>query len=96
MRGRCESVIGQLGIELIAALAITNDLPVPSGTCAETGFPRLYAAASLKPHHLHVFDLRLREGFPRLYAAASLKHIRTHLQFKPSIGVFRGFMPRPH
>ena len=38
------------------------------------GFPRLYAAASLK--QTHPFDVRgaVEPGFPRLYAAASLKH----------------------
>ena len=36
------------------------------------GFPRLYAAASLKPRHPHGAGLRI-VGFPRLYAAASLK-----------------------
>ena len=59
------------------------------------GFPRLYAAASLKRrfHALHHFDAG---RFPRLYAAASLKrHVyRPLIRFGET--VFRGFMPRPH
>ena len=41
-------MIGQLGKDLTAALAITDDLPVSSETWAAPGFPRLYVAASLK------------------------------------------------
>ena len=39
------------------------------------GFPRLYAAASLKPVPLVRLPHGRRHGFPRLYAAASLKHL---------------------
>ena len=39
------------------------------------GFPRLYAAASLKPTAPSDSD-RALYGFPRLYAAASLKRLR--------------------
>ena len=35
-------------------------------------------------------------GFPRLYAAASLKRQRVLLGVEHLLGVFRGFMPRPH
>ena len=60
------------------------------------GFPRLYAAASLK----HELGLHVQGGdeggFPRLYAAASLK-LRPDLRGGRDVGqVFRGFMPRPH
>ena len=37
------------------------------------GFPRLYAAASLKRHVPHRVVVDLEPRFPRLYAAASLK-----------------------
>ena len=37
-------------------------------------FPRLYAAASLKPVHQGITRRLDVAGFPRLYAAASLKH----------------------
>ena len=43
---------------------------------APLGFPRLYAAASLKPARFRVLGARHVEGFPRLYAAASLKQDR--------------------
>ena len=39
------------------------------------GFPRLYAAASLKPRERDAPDMEQHAGFPRLYAAASLKPI---------------------
>ena len=57
-------------------------------------FPRLYAAASLKP----AVPVAMREHidcFPRLYAAASLKR-RPAPPLDRDIDVFRGFMPRPH
>ena len=46
-----------------------------SSSCASRGFPRLYAAASLKRSH-HRADEPYLSRFPRLYAAASLKQGR--------------------
>ena len=58
-------------------------------------FPRLYAAASLKPlRRFVVGEAELR--FPRLYAAASLKHAGAKDMTTIITYVFRGFMPRPH
>ena len=48
----------------------------PGEFLAVWGFPRLYAAASLK-RYKNLDDLRARiAGFPRLYAAASLKRYK--------------------
>ena len=58
-------------------------------------FPRLYAAASLKPRGGHLERPRPR-GFPRLYAAASLKPGEGRPVRPGGERVFRGFMPRPH
>ena len=59
------------------------------------GFPRLYAAASLKPPEVAV-ALGLAGRFPRLYAAASLKLQEALAAVGVVPAVFRGFMPRPH
>ena len=48
-------------------------------------FPRLYAAASLKPHHQRRAP-HCDRGFPRLYAAASLKHSNAGLKSEPVSG----------
>ena len=59
------------------------------------GFPRLYAAASLKRER-DALDGVDAVRFPRLYAAASLKrYARPGFRFEAE-RVFRGFMPRPH
>ena len=44
-----------------------------AGFLADAGFPRLYAAASLKRMPARIPGV-FGDGFPRLYAAASLKH----------------------
>ena len=62
---------------------------------SSSGFPRLYAAASLKLR-LAASGCRPGPGFPRLYAAASLKRGDTQEARRIASGVFRGFMPRPH
>ena len=59
-------------------------------------FPRLYAAASLKPVPVVDNAASVASGFPRLYAAASLKLAVALGAMLASLGVFRGFMPRPH
>ena len=59
------------------------------------GFPRLYAAASLKRIPARRV-MHIRDRFPRLYAAASLKHERHDGGHSSEGCVFRGFMPRPH
>ena len=59
------------------------------------GFPRLYAAASLKRRDKQPASA-IDFGFPRLYAAASLKHPRPLRLGEVAPLVFRGFMPRPH
>ena len=59
------------------------------------GFPRLYAAASLKPISTTDQNLTALSRFPRLYAAASLKRA-VGQEVHRHEGVFRGFMPRPH
>ena len=58
-------------------------------------FPRLYAAASLKPLGGELVP-RVDLGFPRLYAAASLKRGHQDVGTTTTTHVFRGFMPRPH
>ena len=58
-------------------------------------FPRLYAAASLKPRLRNGHDV-LGVRFPRLYAAASLKRSDLYQEEGEAEAVFRGFMPRPH
>ena len=58
-------------------------------------FPRLYAAASLKPTAPPVGRGAIT-GFPRLYAAASLKLAIQIGEIQIHPVVFRGFMPRPH
>ena len=40
--------------------------------------------------------LRTMKRIPRLYAAASLKHREFGPVLRLVVGVFRGFMPRPH
>ena len=52
------------------------------------GFPRLYAAASLKRWSASARVLELELGFPRLYAAASLKQLRDEVD---EFGQFVGF-----
>ena len=47
--------------------------PSASSSARLPGFPRLYAAASLKPGYASWYELRGAQSFPRLYAAASLK-----------------------
>ena len=61
-----------------------------------TGFPRLYAAASLKRHRDALAPRGEGDGFPRLYAAASLKLLFLVERIAGVELVFRGFMPRPH
>ena len=75
---------------LIEALGTTR-----SREPAPPGFPRLYAAASLKLGIRDVLDT-LGDRFPRLYAAASLKPCGFPQPHSVRFGVFRGFMPRPH
>ena len=58
-------------------------------------FPRLYAAASLKPPLNRLLDTSYGR-FPRLYAAASLKQYVMSVLVRTHIIVFRGSMPRPH
>ena len=71
-------------------------MPVQSQqVLAEDGFPRLYAAASLKPDGQAAVEAGDRR-FPRLYAAASLKHLNKPQELLHAAIVFRGFMPRPH
>ena len=102
-------MIGQSSVHFGAALAFLDDLPVVSGTYANAvfrgfmvrRFPRLYAAASLKPARTDASCNRnIRAArFPRLYAAASLKRAsEVGFDGLRAIhgGVFRGFMPRPH
>ena len=60
-----------------------------------SGFPRLYAAASLKLASGDDGGDRASR-FPRLYAAASLKLAALLDECWARIAVFRGFMPRPH
>ena len=62
---------------------------------AGMGFPRLYAAASLKQgvdlavlNGISVFSAALCRGLIEATPARELLY--------PTIGVFRGFMPRPH
>ena len=55
---------------------------------ARCGFPRLYAAASLKPELRRGHERDLLDGFPRLYAAASLK-LGRYADGRPRAG--RGF-----
>ena len=75
---------------LIEAMSADRSCP-PTTRC----FPRLYAAASLKPGNRK--DPQTRElRFPRLYAAASLKHPGSMNHGMNVTSVFRGFMPRPH
>ena len=59
-------------------------------------FPRLYAAASLKPLNESRRISRRHVRFPRLYAAASLKPVEDIPHRLIPLDVFRGFMPRPH
>ena len=70
--------------------------PGSGGCVSGAGFPRLYAAASLKRQPLDDLHAHAHVGFPRLYAAASLKlHPRRDDRIRHEL-VFRGFMPRPH
>ena len=61
----------------------------------QAGFPRLYAAASLKQQAI-LEGIGAKSSFPRLYAAASLKRFQTGAFPRFASTVFRGFMPRPH
>ena len=68
-----------------------------NGRCdSGSGFPRLYAAASLKHGVAAMVPVPRDLGFPRLYAAASLKPRGDARDLGDGARVFRGFMPRPH
>ena len=73
------------------------EAPWPTGDegTGPAGFPRLYAAASLKPE-ASGRKSALMLSFPRLYAAASLKRLHRSAPVFAGQSVFRGFMPRPH
>ena len=66
---------------------IEAELEVAALGVARAGFPRLYAAASLK-HGIWTDDEQELDGFPRLYAAASLKRRRKSV---PDLFEDRGF-----
>ena len=70
------SFSGTVEVELATTAALCRGLTRPRCTLsiAACRFPRLYAAASLKPENLVVPCLCSR-CFPRLYAAASLKRM---------------------
>ena len=67
----------------------------PGGPDGGSGFPRLYAAASLKPD-----DIGLRLAEHGAFSAALCRGLIEATEGCSSAGstawVFRGFMPRPH
>ena len=92
-----ELVVG--GVRQFSAALCRGLIEAASTGAARTSgrrcFPRLYAAASLKPYDAQAAS-QSPECFPRLYAAASLKHAEERRNAPALHQVFRGFMPRPH
>ena len=88
------SLFSRLSAALCRGLIEALRLPEPA-LHGVLGFPRLYAAASLKPLG-PVRGEGVQDRFPRLYAAASLKQRRARPPGARARPAFRGFMPRPH
>ena len=59
------------------------------------GFPRFYAAASLKRVRQAIFKRSLKV-FSAVLCRGLIEAATVHAHPAPAIEVFRGFMPRPH